>query len=365
MPILNHAKHMALLKRRAKALRSARGGQIGAFFLVVDREQGDVLLHLDLTAEPEVFRNPAIIARRLKRIRAVQPDRYSEFLAQPKRLVSVAGRVAGDTQGMKLVFQRTVKTGKGKPTDLRQALKLFRMLRGTIGEIEGLPEAPEPEQVAEKARERVAATRSLFAERRPTPERALEGLYEHLGSVDALAEAVDALDEALEDNPGDRALSAMREALEQALEQLDAWDAEMGFGGVTDGLEALTEVDLAQAARDLARSAVEEVRAGWAGVWFELDRMRADAAPEVSMEELFGKLDPRVRDGLRVIEDADDPLRAVRRMLDGVRLLDRAVTQRAALSAFDDTHGTALSHHARAGLSDLARPLAALAAQLA
>ncbi|MCB9663096.1 MAG: hypothetical protein H6732_03215 [Alphaproteobacteria bacterium] len=284
MPIRNNPRHLALVKRLGKALRAAKGELTCTFFLVVDRESKEALLHLDDAVEPEVFKNPRLIARRLKRYKALKPASYADFFDDPKRLVSLAGTVTSDGTGGRLIFTRTVRTGKAKRADVVVALKLFRFLKGELGQ------APEPDEdeavVAKRSQALVQATAELFGTHEPTAGRVLDGFYAHLGSVDALEDAVEALAEAVGSDPS---LAPRLAALQEAFDQLDSWDPDLGVLGVQGGLdELLVSSELDKAARRILRSGLEAVRDAWAEVVGAVRGALHAALGEVSGRSLSG-----------------------------------------------------------------------------
>jgi len=254
MPSILHAKHLALLRRHAKVLRAAKGAEQGAFLLVRNRETDAFLLHLAPDEDPSVFRNPAHIWRRLKRLKPLKPEAYADFFANPRELVSCAGVAYGDPSGSRLLLHRTVRTGKGRDLDLKHALKAMRFLRGQIDK-EGPAEEEAPVAQAEQAKRRVAQARDLFGDEAPTAEAVLAGMYEHFGSLDGLSEALEALEDAALADPS---LGPMRDSMVQAWERLDRWDPDQGIDGVNAGLAALMAEEIGEEDEAEARQVVVE-----------------------------------------------------------------------------------------------------------
>lgn len=278
MTILNNPRHLALVKRLGKALRADKGTRTAAFFLVIDRESGEALLHLDEVAEPEVFKNPRLIARRLKRYRALKPSTYDAFFAEPRRLVSLAGTVTADSGGSKLIFTRTVRTGKAKKGDVVPALRLFRFLKPELGKA---PETAATEPTEKETEQLVTVAREMFGTSPPSGELVLEGFYAHLGSVDALEDTLEAVASRL-DEEDDPKLRKVLAALQEAYDELDAWDPELGVVGVQGGLEELlsaSEIDAA--VRRILASSLASIREAWAEVVRAVEQVLEQVLPRL------------------------------------------------------------------------------------
>lgn len=268
MSIQNNVRHLAYVKRMAKKLRAS--GTPLAFFLVVHRERDEVLLHLDEQFEPEAFRNPALIRRRLKVYKALQPHLYDDFFADMGALVSIAGRVTRAEDGRTLVITRTIRTGRGTRKDLTAALKTFRFLRLRVGE--AAEEATEEEGSDEAA---LAQVRALF-DHTPEEADAVAGrVYEAFGSVGGLAGAIDALQTAA---ATDGSVLGQLTVLQEAYERLDTWSPQVGMQGVVSGFaELVVQADLDDAWRLLVGGFHTRVDKQWSKAMNRVGKVEASA----------------------------------------------------------------------------------------
>lgn len=279
MPIANNPRHLALLKRQAKAIRADKGANTWTFFVVVHRERKEALVHIDEKFEPEIFKNPRIIAKRIQRYKPLKPQTYAELFEDPKALVSCAGTVTADKAGTKLIFTRTVKTGKANRKDLNITFRLFKFLKGELGEAD--VEAPTESEQSVETKRLTGLARELFADTTPTAQVALDGLYEHLGSVDTLADTIEAVAEALAANPDDTDLRDMLDALQFAYDTLDEWDPEVGSLGIEDAMQELITSGLDDAEQEIIASALAQIREGWADTLKGLRGVLATIVPHM------------------------------------------------------------------------------------
>lgn len=240
MSIRNNAKHVAYLRRIAKAARA--DGQPRMWFLVIRPDTGEAILHLDdADIAPETFATPLLIRKRFRRYKALDPDSYADFLTETRTLVSAAGTAV--VQDGRFVFTASVRKGRAKKTDVVKALKAFRFLKATLGEADDAPDDPTdtlPPETTAQADLRTRAT-GLFRGERPTPRLVLRRFQSELGGVDGLEASLEALRGRLDRVPDDAEAAAALRALEGAWEELDTWDADVGVLGLQQGLAFLLD----------------------------------------------------------------------------------------------------------------------------